>query len=155
LPQALHDLSARTAAIRPFSESDLEAVVTLWNACGLTRPWNPPARDIAFCRSSGHGAVFVAELDGRVVGTVMAGHDGHRGWLYYLAVDPDRRRQRLAGALVTHAEAWLVAQGVPKVMLLIRETNTAVAGFYERAGYAAEARLVMSKWLKSPPPSAG
>jgi ribosomal protein S18 acetylase RimI-like enzyme len=136
--------------IRRYRDADLDAVVALWEACDLVRPWNPPARDIAFCRSSGHGEVFVAEVEGRIVGTAMAGHDGHRGWIYYVAVDPGHRQRALGRALMGHAESWLAELGVPKVQLLIRETNTAVASFYERLGYAAEPRLVMSKRLRDP-----
>jgi ribosomal protein S18 acetylase RimI-like enzyme len=134
--------------IRPYRDSDLGAVVDLWQACDLTRPWNPPARDIAFCRSSGHGEIFVAQADGGIIGTVMAGHDGHRGWVYYLAVDPARRRDGLGRRLVAQAEDWLATQGVPKLMLVIRDTNTAVQAFYERLGYAQEPRVMMAKWLK-------
>ena len=134
--------------IRPYRDSDLGAVVDLWQACDLTRPWNPPARDIAFCRSSGHGEIFVAEADGGIIGTVMAGHDGHRGWVYYLAVDPARRRDGLGRRLVAQAEDWLATQGVPKLMLVIRDTNAAVQAFYERLGYAQEPRVMMAKWLK-------
>jgi ribosomal protein S18 acetylase RimI-like enzyme len=122
-------------------------VVALWQACDLTRPWNPPHRDIEFCRSSGHGEVFIAEAGGRIVGSIMAGHDGHRGWLYYVAVDPARQHGGLGRRLVAHAEAWLAAQDVPKVMLIIRDTNTAVKGFYEAIGYAVEPRLLMSRRL--------
>ena len=134
--------------IRPYRDSDLGAVVDLWQACDLTRPWNPPARDIAFCRSSGHGEIFVAEADGGIIGTVMAGHDGHRGWVYYLAVDPARRRDGLGRRLVAQAEDWLATQGVPELMLMIRDTNTAVQAFYERLGYVQEPRVMMAKWLK-------
>jgi ribosomal protein S18 acetylase RimI-like enzyme len=134
--------------IRPYRDSDLGAVVDLWQACDLARPWNPPARDIAFCRSSGHGEIFVAEADGGIIGTVMAGHDGHRGWVYYVAVHPARRRDGLGRRLVAQAEGWLATQGVPKLMLVIRDTNTAVQAFYERLGYAQEPRVLMAKWLK-------
>jgi ribosomal protein S18 acetylase RimI-like enzyme len=133
--------------IRPFCENDLAAVGDLWKVCDLVRPWNPPARDIVFCRESGHGELFVAEADGRLVGTVMVGHDGHRGWIYYVAVDPTQRRGGLGRQLMAHAEKWLGGEGVPKAMLLIRETNTAVARFYERLGYAVEPRLLMTKRL--------
>ena len=134
-------------AIRPYRDADLGAVVDLWQACDLTRPWNPPARDIEFCRSSRHGELFVAEAEGRIVGTVMAGHDGHRGWLYYVAVDPARRSSGIGRRLVDRAEAWLAASGVPKAMLIVRDTNLAVKGFYERLGYAVEPRILMTKWL--------
>jgi len=133
--------------IREFRDDDLAAVIGLWQRCDLTRPWNPPERDIEFCRRSGHGALFVGEVDGRIAGSVMAGHDGHRGWVYYVAVDPAARRDGRGRALMAHAEQWLAAQGVPKVMLLIRETNTAVADFYARLGYAVEPRVLMTKRL--------
>jgi ribosomal protein S18 acetylase RimI-like enzyme len=134
--------------IREFRDGDHAAVLALWQACELTRPWNPPERDIEFCRKSGHATLFVAVAEGRVVGSVMAGHDGHRGWIYYVAVDPARRRDGLGRALMDHAEGVLAAQGVPKVMLLIRDSNTAVADFYARLGYAAEPRVLMTKWLR-------
>lgn len=134
--------------IREFGDGDLAGIVALWQACDLTRPWNPPERDIEFCRRSGHATLFVAEAGERIVGSVMAGHDGHRGWIYYVAVDPSRRRDGLGRALMDHAERFLAAAGVPKVMLLIRETNTGVADFYGRLGYAPEPRVLMTKWLR-------
>ncbi len=134
--------------IREFGDGDLAAVTALWQACDLTRPWNPPERDIEFCRSSGHATLFVAEAEGSIIGSVMAGHDGHRGWVYYVAVDPSHRRHGLGRALMDHAERYLIAAGVPKVMLLIRETNTAVEDFYGRLGYVPEPRVLMAKWLR-------
>ena len=134
--------------IREFGDGDLVAIIALWQACDLTRPWNPPERDIEFCRSSGHATLFVGEAEGCIVGSVMVGHDGHRGWIYYVAVDPARRRDGLGRTLMDHAERFLAAAGVPKVMLLIRETNTAVADFYGRLGYAPEPRVLMTKWLR-------
>ena len=132
--------------IREFRD-DRAAVIALWQDCDLTRPWNPPERDIELCRRSGHGTLFVAEAAGRLAGTIMVGHDGHRGWVYYVAVDPAHRRDGLGRALMRHAEAFLAAQGVPKIMLLIRETNSAVAAFYQRLGYQIEPRLLMTKSL--------
>jgi ribosomal protein S18 acetylase RimI-like enzyme len=134
-------------SIREFRDGDLAAVIALWQACDLTRPSNPPERDIELCRRSGHGTVFVAEAAGRIAGTIMVGHDGHRGWVYYVAVDPAHRHGGLGRDLMTHAEDFLAAQGVPKIMLLIRETNAAVAAFYERLGYRIEPRLLMAKPL--------
>lgn len=134
--------------IREFGDGDLAAIIRLWRACDLVRPWNPPERDIEFCRSSGHATLFVAELDGCIVGSVMAGHDGHRGWIYYVAIDPSHRRYGFGRALMDHAERFLTAAGVPKVMLLIRETNTAVADFYGSLGYVPEPRVLMTKWLR-------
>jgi ribosomal protein S18 acetylase RimI-like enzyme len=133
--------------IREFRDGDRDAIIALWRDCDLTRPWNPPERDIELCRRSGHGTLFVAEAEGSIVGTIMAGHDGHRGWVYYVAVARSRRRDGLGRALMKHAENFLAAQGVPKIMLLIRETNGAVAAFYERLGYQIEPRLLMTKPL--------
>ncbi len=94
--------------------------------CGLTRAWNDPYKDITFAREGHHSTVLVLEREGRIVASVMAGHDGHRGMLYYVAVDPALQRQGLGKAAVKAAEAWLGAQGVWKVNLLVRAENAAV-----------------------------
>jgi ribosomal protein S18 acetylase RimI-like enzyme len=134
-------------AIRPYRETDEAAVTGLWQACGLTRPWNPPARDIALVRGSGHGEILLAEEAGEIVGSVMVGHDGHRGWVYYLATDPSRQKQGIGRRLMAAAEEWLADRGVRKCELMIRRTNEAAAGFYARLGYDREPVLVMSRWL--------
>src|SRR5438067_4367836 len=90
--------------IRPYRAADEGAVIALWAACGLTRPWNPPAADIALLRGSGHGDILVAIDGDHLIGSVMVGHDGHRGWVYYLAVEPSRRGAGLGGALMAAAE---------------------------------------------------
>lgn len=134
-------------AIRPYRDSDESAVVALWQACGLTRPWNPPSADIALLRRSGHGVILVAEQKGGVVGSVMVGHDGHRGWIYYLAVAPQCRRAGIGSRLMDAAEAWLHERRIRKVELMIRDTNTEVMAFYARLGYGGEKVRVMSRWL--------
>ncbi|MGH7096730.1 MAG: GNAT family acetyltransferase [Stellaceae bacterium] len=136
------------AQIRPYREPDRDAVFALWEVCGLTRPWNPPAADIAFLRASGHGELLVATEGERLLGTVMVGHDGHRGWVYYMAVDPARQRQGFGTRLLRAAEAWAAACGVRKLELMIRESNAAAATFYARCGYGTEPVTVMSRWLK-------
>jgi ribosomal protein S18 acetylase RimI-like enzyme len=133
--------------IRPYREADRDAVIALWRDCGLTRPWNPPDTDIALLRASGHGELLVAAAEGRVVGTVMVGHDGHRGWVYYMAVDPAQQRQGLGTRLLRAAEAWVAARGVRKLELMIRDSNIVVAAFYESCGYRREPVVVMSRWL--------
>jgi len=133
--------------IRPFREPDRKALIALWSDCGLTRPWNPPNRDIDFCRKSGHGRIFVGTLDGALVGSVMAGHDGHRGWLYYVAAAPALQKRGIGAALTRHAEIWLKKLGVPKVMLLIRPDNKRVRRFYEAIGYELEPRILMTRRL--------
>ncbi|WP_448187625.1 GNAT family acetyltransferase [Azospirillum sp. sgz301742] len=136
--------------IRAYRDDDRDAVVALWRACNLVVPWNDPDSDIALCRSKPSNAVLlVGELDARVVASVMVGQDGHRGWLYYLAADPNHRGRGFGRALVAAAEDWLVARGMPKVHLLVRETNTAAQGFYERLGYARSPVTMMQKWLKN------
>lgn len=137
--------------VRPFEDRDLDAVVALWRASNLIVHYNDPAEDIAFCRASANAELFVGEDDGAVVATAMAGHDGHRGWLYYVASDPARRRDGLGRAMVDHAEAWLAGLGVRKVNLIIRDTNSGVQEFYERLGYQTEPRVVMARWLIDDP----
>ena len=144
-------LTGSEPTIRVYRDTDEDQVVALWHACGLTKDYNPPAGDIAFCRATPTAELFVAEDDGRVVATAMTGHDGHRGWLYYVAVEPALRRTGLGRRMVARAEAWLAALGVRKVNLIIRETNTAVRGFYERLGYDVEPRTQMARWLVEKP----
>ncbi len=137
--------------IRPFREADRAGVTALWRATLDIPPHNDPDRDIDFCRLSGHGEVLVASRLNETVGAVMVGHDGHRGWVYYLAVHPPWRRQGLGGKLMAAAEAWLAERGAPKVNLLVRPGNGAVQAFYERLGFAVEPRLNLGKTLGSAP----
>lgn len=121
--------------IRPFAVADTDAVIALWQAAGLTRPWNDPRRDIARKLRVQPELFLVAEDAGCVIGSVMAGYDGHRGWLYYLATAPGRRGEGIARALVRQAEQALLAMGCPKVQLMVREGNDGVLGFYAAQGY--------------------
>lgn len=136
---------ASALIIRPYKAADRKRLVALWEACGLTRPWNPPDRDIELCVKSRHGAILVGELDGRLAAAAMVGHDGHRGWVYYVAADPQHQRQGLGAAIMAAAEAWLQKRKVPKIMLLIRPENKKVARFYKSLGYEIEPRILMSK----------
>jgi len=124
------------AIIRDIGDADIDAVIALWHAAGIARPWNDPVKDIAFARRDGHSTVLVAELDGGVAATVMVGEDGHRGWVYYVAADPARKGSGLGRLMMQAAEAWLAARGVWKVQLLVRQDNAAVKQFYEHLGYA-------------------
>lgn len=137
--------------LRPFGVGDLERVAALWRTCGLVVPYNDPAEDIAFCRASPTAELFVAEDGDVIVASAMAGHDGHRGWLYYVATDPSRRGEGLGRRIVAHAEAWLAAQGVRKINLMIRENNAQALDFYQRVGYEVTPRLVMGRWLADTP----
>jgi len=121
--------------VRPFRIDETDAVVALWHAVGLTRPWNDPHLDIERKLAVQPELFLVADEGGVVVGTVMAGYDGHRGWLYYLASAPDRRGEGIARTLVAEAEARLRAMGCPKVQLMVRPENEAARGFYDALGY--------------------
>lgn len=125
-----------SVAIRAFEPHDTEAVVALWESAGLTRPWNDPRKDIARKLAVQPELFLVAVDAARVVGSVMAGYDGHRGWLYYLASDPDRRGEGIGRALVAAAEERLIAMGCPKVQLMVRPDNAGARGFYDALGYA-------------------
>jgi len=134
--------------IRPFAEADLAPLCALWERCGLTVAHNDPAQDITLFRASPNAEILLAERDGAVVGSACVGHDGHRGWLYYVGVDPALRRRGLAKHLVREAEAWLCERGLRKVQLMIRPTNQPVRDFYEALGYGHTPRLVMARWLE-------
>lgn len=138
-------------AFRPIADGDVEAVVALWQRCGLTVPWNDPQRDIAFARSVGNAEVIVGDDDGIVVATAMVGHDGHRGWVYYVAADPDRQGCGLGRAVMAEVENWLKARGVPKGELLIRRSNEKVRGFYDAVGWTEEPVVVHAKRFEDAP----
>jgi ribosomal protein S18 acetylase RimI-like enzyme len=129
------------------SPADFPAVIALWEEAGLTRPWNPPAADLQRALDTDTSTVLCARVGDRVAATVMVGHDGHRGWVYYLAVAHADRGTGLGRTLMQAAEAWLVERGVVKVQLMVRETNTAVTGFYDRLGYADADVRVLAKRL--------
>lgn len=135
--------------VRPYESSDRDAVVALWSACDLLRPWNDPDCDIA--RKLAHDAAgfLVVEVGGRVVGSVMAGYDGHRGWVNYLAVEPAHQRAGLGAVLMKEAERVLAQAGCPKVNLQVRATNGPAVGFYETIGYARDDVVSMGKRLSS------
>lgn len=134
-------------AIRPFAEADTEAVVALWRECGLTRPWNDPYKDIARKLQVQRELFLVGEAEGAIVSSIMAGYEGHRGWIYYLAVAPSHQRRGFARELMERVEAMLLARGCPKISLLVRSTNTAVLEFYARIGYAQDAAVPLGKRL--------
>uniref|UniRef100_UPI0035C97BFF GNAT family acetyltransferase n=1 Tax=uncultured Sphingomonas sp. TaxID=158754 RepID=UPI0035C97BFF len=126
---------------------DAERVIALWQACGLTRPWNDPAADFALA-SGGEGAAILLIRDaGAVCGSVMVGFDGHRGWVYYLAVAPDRRGAGHGRALMAAAERWLRERGAPKLQLMVRGDNAAALGFYETLGFARQDVVVLGRFL--------
>ncbi|MDT3718581.1 GNAT family acetyltransferase [Pseudomonas oryzihabitans] len=133
--------------IRPFQPADTEAVVSLWQTCGLTRPWNDPYRDIERKLAEQPELFLVGEVDGTLMASAMVGNDGHRGWLYYLAVAPAHRRQGHARRLMETAERLLIERGCPKLHLMVRRENTAVAGFYAALGYTEVEAVTLGKRL--------
>ena len=132
---------------RPFAAGDEEALCDLWRRCNLLVPHNDPRADIAQFATGPSSTILLAEREQEVVGSVCVGHDGHRGWLYYLAVDPKVQRRGLARHLVQQAEDWLGERGLRKVQLMIRPSNEGVRAFYEAIGYGLTPRLVMARWL--------
>ncbi|QEO10001.1 GNAT family acetyltransferase [Protaetiibacter larvae] len=124
--------------IRPFADGDTEAVVALWRASGITRPWNDPYRDIARKQAVQPELFLVAEETDVVVGTAMAGYDGHRGWLSYLAVAPERQRSGIGRALVREVEERLRALGCPKLNLQVRGGDEGLISFYRALGFAPD-----------------
>lgn len=144
-----------TLQIRPFRPEDQDTVIALWQACGLTRPWNDPAKDIERKRSEQPELFFVGELGGRIVASAMAGYDGHRGWVNYLSVDPALQGRGLGATLMRHIEVLLLARGCPKLNLQVRQGNDAVLGFYARLGYGDDQVIGLGKRLiHDTPPAA-
>jgi ribosomal protein S18 acetylase RimI-like enzyme len=133
--------------LRPIADGDEPAVIALWHACGLARPWNDPARDLAFARGKPNSDILVGLVDGRIAASAMVGHDGHRGTMYYVSVLPSEQGRGYGRAMVAAAEAWLLEHGVWKANLLVRKENTAVLGFYGSIGYAPGAVTSIEKWL--------
>jgi ribosomal protein S18 acetylase RimI-like enzyme len=140
-------------AIGEATDGDIDDIVALWKACGLTREWNDAHGDIALARAGPNATILVGRADGRIAASVMAGHDGHRGWFYYLSVDPAARQCGHGRAMVQAAERWLAARGIAKAMLMIRPGNAAVRAFYERLGYFDQPRTVLARWLDGRPPT--
>ena len=131
--------------IRTFCETDTEGVVALWKRCSLTVSWNNPVKDIARKLSVQAELFIVAEQDSRIIGSAMGGYDGHRGWLYYLAVDPDYRRQKTGTLLVQEVEKRIEGCGCPKINLMVRTTNETVCSFYKNLGYTVDDVAVLGK----------
>ncbi len=134
--------------VRAFEPADTERVVALWERCGLTRPWNDPRKDIARKLAVQPELFLVAAQDGDVIATVMAGYDGHRGWINYLAVDPGRRRAGLGRRLMNEAEARLRDLGCPKINLQVRGDKGDAITFYERLGFAIDDTVSLGKRLE-------
>ena len=134
--------------LRPYRPADESAVIELWRACELVRPWNDPRKDIARKLRVNPEWFLVAEQAGRIVGSVMVGYEGHRGWINYLAVEPALQRGGLGRRLMSEAERILRAAGCPKINLQVRRTNAGIIAFYERLGFSADDVASLGKRLE-------
>ncbi|MCA8892138.1 MAG: GNAT family acetyltransferase [Hyphomonas sp.] len=137
--------------LRDFREVDRAVLVALWEACGLTRPWNNPNADIDRAIATRDATILVGHVGDQLAGSVMAGHDGHRGWVYYLAVDPAFQGKGLGRELMEEAGLWLLSRGAPKLELMVREGNERAVEFYEALGFERQQVTVFGKWIKDSP----
>jgi len=134
--------------ITRLRENETAAAIALWQVAGLVQLWNDPGADIAAALNCPTATILAAHDEaGALTGTVMAGYDGHRGWVYYVASDPARQGQGIGAALMKAAEAWLAGQGARVVRLMVRAENERVAGFYDGLGYERGDFLVFGKRL--------
>ncbi|WP_206446522.1 GNAT family acetyltransferase [Agrococcus sp. KRD186] len=135
------------APVEQLGLADAADAIALWQDNGLTRPWNAPQADFTRAVEGPASAVLGIRDGGALVGTVMVGHDGHRGWVYYLAVELGRHRQGLGARLMRAAEAWIVDHGGVKLQLMVRADNEAASGFYTAIGYEQQAVTVLGRRL--------
>ena len=145
--------AATALTIAPIEDADIAEVIALWRRCGLTRPWNDPAADIALARKGPNAAVLAGRNGGGIVASVLVGHDGHRGWVYYVAVDPDCRHWGYGRVVMDAAEGWLRRRGIEKLQLMVRPDNSQVQTFYQSLGYLAQERIIYAKWLDGREPT--
>ena len=139
--------------IRPLREDDIAAVIALWESCGLTRPWNDPHKDINFAKQSPSSEILVGEDESQIIASVMVGHDGHRGAIYYLAVSPQHQRRGLGKEIHDAAIAWLQSVGVWKINLMVRLENTQVVSFYEKLGYSPNNVVSLARQIDTVEPT--
>jgi len=134
--------------IGALSPAEAEAAVALWEEAGLVRPWNDPRADLRRALAGPASTVLAGRLDGRLVATAMVGWDGHRGWLYYVAVGADARRRGYGGEMVRAAERWLSPYDAPKLNLMVRTENQAAERFYESLGYRRAEAATLQRALR-------
>lgn len=128
-------------------DADIPAIVALWERCELTRPWNEPHADLVRARKKENSDVLVGRDGHAIVATVMVGHDGHRGYVYYVAVDPNHRKTGHGRAIITAAENWLRERDIGKLQLMVRPGNTQAQAFYETLDFEEQERVIYAKWL--------
>ena len=139
--------------IMTVTDGDIDALIALWTSCDLVRPWNDSESDIALARQYMNSEILVGRQDGKIVASVQVGHDGHRGWLYYLAVYPVLHKSGYGRIMVAAAEDWLQDRGIPKVQLMVRAENTGARSFYEKIGYSMAERVNYARWLDGREPT--
>jgi ribosomal protein S18 acetylase RimI-like enzyme len=144
-----------TSAITVTSveDADIAEVIRLWKRAGLVREWNDPSDDIALARRQPNSTILLGRHDGALVASVLVGHDGHRGWVYYVSVDPDQRFRNFGRDIMTAAEDWLRARGIKKLQLMVRGDNARVHAFYQALGYYDQQRVTFAKWLDGRDPT--
>jgi ribosomal protein S18 acetylase RimI-like enzyme len=140
--------SSGAMQIAPLSPARYEAAVALWREAGLTRPWNDPIDDLQRAAAQSGSTVLAATEGDRLLATAMVGHDGHRGWVYYVAVTPVARGRGLGRAIMQACEHWLAQRGVPKLNLMVRGDNAAAIAFYASLGYRQDDVVVLAKRLE-------
>jgi len=134
--------------IRPYQETDESEVIALWQVCELTRPWNDPRKDIRRKQAVDPELFLVGLREGKLVATVMAGYEGHRGWINYLAVHPEQRGRNHGRQIMAAAEKLLRGLGCPKINLMVRASNRSVVEFYQQLGYAVDEVVTLGKRLE-------
>ncbi|MGL5164935.1 MAG: GNAT family acetyltransferase [Afipia sp.] len=138
---------ASALTVGSAEDADIPAIIALWERCELTRPWNEPHADIVRARGKTNSEVLVGRDGQTIAATVMVGHDGHRGYFYYVAVDPDRRMKGYGRAIIVAAEDWLRERGIEKLQLMVRPGNTHAQAFYETLDFEEQERIIYAKWL--------
>jgi ribosomal protein S18 acetylase RimI-like enzyme len=138
---------AGSLSIDTYRDGDEAAIIKLWQECGLVVPWNNPLTDIARKIADSPELFFTGRIDGKLVASCMAGYDGHRGWIYFLAVARSDQRKGFAAQLVAHVEAQLIELGCPKLELMVRDRNSEVIAFYQAIGFNLDPVRVLSKRL--------
>ena len=136
------NINIKTATIK-----NTQSIIEIWEEVKLVRSWNNPNDDIENALSTLTSTILLLCSENQIIGTVMVGYDGHRGWIYYLAVRTELQKQGYGKKMVQEAENWLRAKNVPKVNLMIRNTNEQVKGFYQAIGYKDDEVITMAKWL--------
>ena len=139
--------------ITAIEDPGVPEVVQLWKRAGLVREWNDPTGDIELARKERNSTILLGRHDGALAASVLVGHDGHRGWVYYVSVDPDHRLKDYARQIMTAAEDWLRARGIMKLQLMVRGDNARVHAFYRSLGYYVQQRTTFAKWLDGRDPT--